>query len=122
MVGWAGDATRFDRELRGEGPACALGSAYYCDPGREGARPDACYMGGPLPNAQDLNERQAKPPPRVPGFLEATREARDVLRLGDEGAVDLDGTFSSEIAARPPPLPAGVLAPVPKRRRCPTSA
>ena len=73
-------------------------------------------MGGPLPNAQDLNERQAKPPPRVPGFLEATREARDLLRLGDEGAVDLDGTFSSEIAARPPPLPAGVLAPVPKRR------
>ena len=56
------------------------------------------------------------PPPRVPGFLEATREARDLLRLGDEGAVDLDGTFSSEIAARPPPLPAGVLAPVPKRR------
>ena len=116
MVGWAGDATRFDRELRGEGPACALGSAYYCDPAREGARPDACYMGGPLPNAQDLNERQAKPPPRVPGFLEATHEARDLLRLGDEGAVDLDGTFSSEIAARPPPLPAGVLAPVPKRR------
>ena len=33
-----------------------------------------------------------------------------------KGAVDLDGTFSSEIAARPPPLPAGVLAPVPKRR------
>ena len=61
-------------------------------------------------------ERQAKPPPRVPGFLEATREARDLLRLGDEGAVDVDGTFSSEIAARPPPLPAGVLAPVPKRR------
>ena len=41
MVGWAGDATRFDRELRGEGPACALGSAYYCDPAREGAEPRA---------------------------------------------------------------------------------
>ena len=79
MVGWAGDATRFDRELRGEGPACALGSA-YCDPAREGARPDA-VMGGPLPNAQDLNERQAKPPPACPGFSGA-REARDLLRLG----------------------------------------
>ena len=115
MVGWAGDATRFDRELRGEGPACALGSAYYCDPAREGARPDACYMGGPLPNAQDLNERQAKPPPRVPGFrgdargpgLAAARgrggrgPRRDVF-VGDRRA-------ATAAAGRRP-------APVPKRR------
>lgn len=116
LAGWAGDATRFDRELKAEGPACALAAPYFCDAASEGVRSDAVYMGGPLPNARDPNERHAAPPPRVPGFLEATRAARDLLRLGTEGAVDLDGTFSSAISARPPPMPAGVLDRAPEQR------
>ena len=65
-------------------------------------------MGGPLPNAG--NERQA-----AAAAARVSEAASAGLLSWGQGAVDLDGTFSSEIAARPPRC-RRVLAPVPKRR------